>query len=248
VAIVPVHLYGQCADMNPILNLAKRHGLHVIEDVAQALGADYIFPESVTKKAGTLGIIGTTSFFPSKNLGAFGDGGALFTKDPFLAEKIRMIANHGQKKKYHHDVIGINSRLDTLQAAVLKVKLTHLDDYAQKRRRVAAFYDLHLNENRFIKIPSRVPYSTHVFHQYTVTVEKGSRDELKSFLQEKGIPTMVYYPVPLHLQLAYIKEGVGAGAFPVSEKFSETVLSLPIHTEMNEEQLSYICHAINSFR
>ncbi len=248
VAIVPVHLYGQCANIGPINDLAKKYSLHVIEDVAQALGADYVFPDSMTKKAGTLGIIGTTSFFPSKNLGAFGDGGALFTHDFLLAERIRMIANHGQRKKYHHEVIGVNSRLDTLQAAILNVKLGHLDSYAQKRRAVADYYDAQLKEVTFLKIPKRAPYSTHVFHQYTVVVREGNRDAFKSYLQSIGIPTMIYYPVPLHLQQAYRKEGCETGSFPVSEKLSDSVLSLPIHTEMDAEQLSYICDSIKSFR
>ena len=227
VAIVPVHLYGQCADMLTILSLAKKYNLHVIEDAAQALGTDYIFPDGSLRKAGTLGIIGTTSFFPSKSLGAFGDGGALFTEDVVLAEKIRMIANHGQKQKYHHDLIGVNSRLDTLQAAILNVKLGYLDSYVQRRRKVAEFYDLHLKDVKFLKIPARVSYSSHVFHQYTLLVEKRYRDALKSFLQDKGVPTAVYYPIPLHFQLAYINKELGAGSFPVSERLSGTVLCLP---------------------
>ncbi len=247
VAIVPVHLYGQCAPMAPILDLARKYKLHVIEDVAQAFGADYIFPDGIRKKAGTMGTIGTTSFFPSKNLGAFGDGGALYTPDNALAEKIRMIANHGQKKKYHHDLIGVNSRLDTLQAAILSVKLPHLDEYAQSRRAVADYYDAHLAGEDNLRTPVRAACSTHVFHQYTLAV-KSDRDRLKAHLQSKDIPTMIYYPVPLHLQLAYRKDGFGPGSFPVSETLSETVLSLPVHTEMDKEQLSYICDSIRSFR
>lgn len=248
VAIVPVHLYGQCAPVVPILELARKHNLHVIEDVAQAFGSEYVFPDGTRRKAGTMGTVGTTSFFPSKNLGAFGDGGALYTSDAALAEKIRMIANHGQKKKYHHDLIGINSRLDTLQAAILSVKLPHLDGYAQSRRKVADFYDQQLEEAGILKTPLRAAYSTHVFHQYTVTVKSPDRDRLKAHLQSKGIPTMIYYPVPLHLQLAYRKKEFGPGSFPVSERLSETVLSLPVHTEMDKEQLSYICDSIKSFR
>ncbi len=247
VAIVPVHLYGQCAPMDTILALAKKHGLYVIEDAAQSFGAEYIFPDGKRKKSGTLGDIGSTSFFPTKNLGAFGDGGALFTNDKVLAEKIRMIANHGQKKKYHHDVIGVNSRLDTLQAAILNVKLNYLDEYAGKRRAVADYYDSNLNGIQSLRTPFRVSYSTHVFHQYTIVVNDIDRDNLKSYLQEKNIPTMIYYPVPLHLQKAYRRENIGPGSFPVSEKLSTTVLSLPIHTEMDNEQLSYICDAIKSF-
>ncbi len=248
VAIVPVHLYGQCAEMEPVNALAKKYNLHVIEDAAQSLGADYIFQDGSRKKAGTLGIIGSTSFFPSKNLGAFGDGGALFTEDPVLAEKIRMTANHGQKKKYHHDVIGVNSRLDTLQASILSVKLAYLDQYAQRRRVVADYYDENLKGVSFIKTPKRVSYSTHVFHQYTVMVNTVDRDKLKTYLQERNIPTMIYYPIPLHLQQAYRKEGLGPGSFPVSERLCTTVLSLPIHTEMGKDQLSYICDSIKSFQ
>ena len=247
VAIVPVHLYGQCAAMGPLLELAGKYKLHVIEDAAQSLGADYISPDRIRKKAGTMGVVGSTSFFPSKNLGAFGDGGALFTNDPSLAEKIKMITNHGQRKKYYHDLVGVNSRLDTLQAAILNVKLNYLDQYAQKRRVVADYYDSNLKEVGYLKTPSRVSYSTHVFHQYTVVVKGIDRDEMRSYLQEKGIPSMIYYPVPLHFQKAYRKENVREGSFPVAEDLSKTVLSLPIHTEMNGEQLSYICDSIKSF-
>ncbi len=248
VAIVPVHLYGQVAPMGPIIELAKKNCLHIIEDAAQAFGADHIFPDGNKKKAGTMGVIGSTSFFPSKNLGAFGDGGALFTWDTALAEKMRMIANHGQKKKYYHDLIGVNSRLDTLQAAILSAKLGHLDEYARRRREVADYYDKHLNGLSFLKTPYRAAYSTHVFHQYTVVVNGGHRDKLKAHLQTKGIPSMIYYPVPLHLQQAYRKKGYGPGSFPVSEALSNSVLSLPVHTEMDAEQLSYICDSIKSFR
>ncbi len=247
VAIVPVHLYGQCAAMGPLMELAGKYKLHVIEDAAQSLGADYIFTDGTAKKAGTLGVVGSTSFFPSKNLGAFGDGGALFTHDTYLAEKIKMIANHGQKKKYYHDLVGVNSRLDTLQAAILNVKLNYLDQYAQKRSVVADYYDSNLKEVVYLKTPSRVSYSTHVFHQYTLVVKGIDRDEMRSYLQEKGIPSMIYYPVPLHFQKAYRKENVKEGSFPVAEDLSKTVLSLPIHTEMDPEQLSYICDSIKSF-
>ena len=246
VAIVPVHLYGHCAAMEPLIELAKKYNLPVIEDAAQALGADYIFSDGTRKKAGTLGIIGATSFFPSKNLGAFGDGGALFTSHPELAEKMRMIANHGQKKKYQHDLVGVNSRLDTLQAAILNVKLGQLDRYADKRRAVADYYDSHL-QVKFLKIPSRVSYSTHVFHQYTIIARDIDRNALKFYLHGKGIPSMIYYPIPLHLQPAYLKETQGPGTFPAAEALSNTVLSLPIHTEMDKEQLSYICDSIMSF-
>lgn len=245
VGIVPVHLYGQCADMEAILRIATKHNLHVIEDAAQALSAEYIFSNGVRKKAGTMGVIGTTSFFPSKNLGCFGDGGAIFTNDAALAEKIKMIANHGQKIKYQHDSIGVNSRLDTLQAAVLKVKLRYLDEYTSNRNTAAAFYDKELANIPGVKIPVKSQYATHVYHQYTLKVDK--RDELKAFLEGKAIPTMIYYPIPLHFQKAYQQPKFGEGSFPVSEKLSKTVISLPIHTEMKTEELDFICQAIKTF-
>lgn len=244
-AIVPVHLYGQCAYMEKILGIAQKHKLFVIEDVAQALGAVYTFSDGRKMRAGTMGTIGTTSFFPSKNLGCYGDGGAVFCNDSALAEKIKMMANHGQRIKYHHDVIGVNSRLDTLQAAILQVKLKHLDAYEASRRAVADFYDNALRDVAPIKIPVRSAYSTHVFHQYTLQVER--RDELKKFLETKGIPTMIYYPVPLHFQKAYRKDGFGEGSFPVTEQLSKVVISLPIHTEMQHEELAYICASIKEF-
>jgi dTDP-4-amino-4,6-dideoxygalactose transaminase len=246
VAITPVHLYGQCADMEQILGLASEYNLHVIEDAAQALGAKYTFSNKKTRHAGTMGIIGTTSFFPSKNLGCYGDGGALFTRDEKLAEKIRMIANHGQRVKYHHDIIGVNSRLDTLQAAILQVKLNYLDEYALKRHEVADYYDKNLAGIKGLVLPHRVPNSTHVFHQYTVKVE-GKRNGLKEQLAAAGIPTMIYYPVPLHMQNAYRQKDFGEGTFPVTEKLSKTVLSLPIHTEMTEEQLEFIVSTIKQY-
>jgi len=245
-AIVPVHLYGQCADMEPLLEIAKKHNLHIIEDTAQALGAVYTFKDGTKKSAGTMGTIGTTSFFPSKNLGCFGDGGAIFTADSALAEKIKMIANHGQKKKYHHDSIGVNSRLDTLQAAILEVKLNYLDEYARKRNEAALFYDDALASVKEVKTPYRSANSTHVFHQYTLQVET-KRDVLKTFLEGKGIPTMIYYPVPLHLQNAYRRAGFEEGSFPVTEKLSTSVISLPIHTEMKTEELEFICNTIKEF-
>jgi dTDP-4-amino-4,6-dideoxygalactose transaminase len=246
VAIVPVHLYGQCADMEQILGLAAEYNLHVIEDAAQSLGAVYTFNNKKTRRAGTMGIIGTTSFFPSKNLGCYGDGGALFTRDEKLAEKIRMIANHGQRVKYHHDIIGINSRLDTLQAAILNVKLKYLDEYARKRNEAASYYDNKLTGIKDLVLPHRAPNSTHVFHQYTVRVEK-KRNALKEHLAAAGIPTMIYYPVPLHMQNAYRQNGFGEGSFPVTENLSKTVLSLPIHTEMNEGQLDLIVSTIRQY-
>jgi UDP-2-acetamido-2-deoxy-ribo-hexuluronate aminotransferase len=245
-AIVPVHLYGQCADMEPLIAIAKRHKLFVIEDTAQALGAIYTFSDGSTKQAGTIGEIGTTSFFPSKNLGCYGDGGAIFTSNPELAEKIKMIANHGQKKKYHHDIIGVNSRLDTLQAAILEVKLKYLPEYTMKRNKAAEFYDRELSGIPGLKTPFRSLNSTHVFHQYTIKVQ-GKRDQLKQHLEANGIPTMIYYPVPLHFQNAYVRPGFGEGSFPVTEKLSDCVLSLPIHTEMEEEELKYITGTITKF-
>lgn len=247
IAIVPVHLYGQCADMEPILEIAKKHDLHVIEDAAQALGAKYVFSDGRTMQAGTMGTIGCTSFFPSKNLGCFGDGGAIFTQDPVLAEKIKMIANHGQRIKYHHDIIGVNSRLDTLQAAVLNVKLKYLDEYEHKRNEVADFYDCHLAAIPFLEIPHRSLNSSHVFHQYTLKIKGIDRDKFKTYLEEKGIPAMIYYPVPLHLQKAYSRDEYPLGSFKITEDLSKTVLSLPIHTEMQLDQLSYICDAAKSF-
>ncbi|GCC52457.1 DegT/DnrJ/EryC1/StrS family aminotransferase [Chryseotalea sanaruensis] len=246
-AIVPVHLYGQCADMEPLLAIADKHNLYVIEDTAQALGAVYTFNNGKKMRAGTMGTIGTTSFFPSKNLGCYGDGGALFTRDKDLAEKIKMMANHGQRIKYHHDVIGVNSRLDTLQAAILNVKLKYLDQYEAARNKVAAYYDNALASINGIITPVRSNNSSHVFHQYTLKVRGNKRDALKRYLEDKGIPTMIYYPVPLHLQKAYVREGFGEGSFPLTESLSREVISLPIHTEMIEEHQAYIVSCIKDF-
>jgi UDP-2-acetamido-2-deoxy-ribo-hexuluronate aminotransferase len=247
VAIVPVHLYGQCADMEPIMQAAEKHNLLVIEDAAQSLSADYIFSDGKKKKAGTVGTIGTTSFFPTKNLGCFGDGGALFTNDERLAEKIKMIANHGQKIKYHHEIIGVNSRLDTLQAAILKVKLKYLDEYTQKRREVANRYDEAFASTEQVEIPSRATFSTHAFNQYTLKLRKGNRDDLKKFLAQEGIPSMIYYPVPLHLQNAFRRPEYPEGTFPVTEKLSKIVISLPIHTEMSLDQIEFVCNRVNHY-
>ena len=246
-AIVPVHLYGQCADMEGLMAIANEHSIAVVEDTAQAIGADYLFKDGKKRKAGTIGTIGTTSFFPSKNLGCYGDGGAMMTNDDKLAEKLRVVANHGQYKKYHHDLIGVNSRLDTIQAAVLSAKLPHLDAYSEARRKVADRYDEVFADIEDIITPKRASYSTHVFHQYTVQVYNGQRDELKSYLAEQGIPSMIYYPIPLHLQKGYQQYGYMASDFPVAESLSKTVLSLPIHTEMTEEQLTYICNKVVAF-
>ena len=247
VGIVPVHLYGQCSNMEFILDFARKNNLKVIEDTAQAIGAVYTFSDGRKAQAGTIGNVGTTSFFPSKNLGCYGDGGAMFTNDPDLAEALRMIANHGQKKKYYHDSIGVNSRLDTLQAAILRVKLQHLDRYSASRNEVADRYDKAFVNHPNIKTPKRAANSTHVFHQYTVQVEGASRDELKAYLQENGVPTMVYYPVPLHRQNAYLEYGYKDGDFPVAESLCKKVLSFPIHTEMEIEQQSYIIETVKRF-
>lgn len=246
-AIVPVHLYGQCADMEPLLAIANKHSLFVIEDTAQALGAVYTFSDGRKMRAGTMGTIGTTSFFPSKNLGCYGDGGALFTRSKELAEKIKMMANHGQRIKYHHDVIGVNSRLDTLQAAILNVKLKYLNEYEQARNKVASYYDNQLTGISDLEIPKRSINSTHVFHQYTLKIKSGKRDLLKKYLADKGIPTMIYYPVPLHLQKAYKRPGFEEGSFPLTESLSREVISLPIHTEMVEEQQLHIVSCIKDF-
>jgi dTDP-4-amino-4,6-dideoxygalactose transaminase len=239
-AIVPVHLFGQCANMEKIMALAKKHNLYVIEDVAQAIGADYIFADGTKKKAGTIGHIGCTSFFPSKNLGCYGDGGAMYTNDSDLAQKLKMISHHGQSVLYKHDVVGVNSRLDSIQAAVLKVKLKHLDEYAAARRKVADFYDKAFAGHSKLKTPVRSKNSTHVFHQYTLVLNGIDRTKLREQLAEKGIPAMVYYPIPLHMQKAFESDRYGKGDFPVTEKLCASVLSLPMHTELDEETLNYI--------
>ncbi|GAE64694.1 DegT/DnrJ/EryC1/StrS family aminotransferase [Chryseobacterium indologenes] len=246
-AIVPVHLYGQSADMEKILAFAQKHNLFVIEDNAQAIGSDYTFSDRTVKKTGTIGHIGCTSFFPSKNLGCYGDGGALMTNDDDLALKIRMIANHGQEKKYYHKVLGCNSRLDTIQAAVLKVKLKYLDEYSTSRNKMATYYDENLAGISDIEIPARAKNSTHVFHQYTLKVKNGKRDELQKFLGEKNIPSMIYYPLPLYKQEAfqqYVTEGF---TLPVTEKLCSEVISLPIHTEFDKEASDFIVSEIKNF-
>ena len=244
-AIVPVHLFGQCADMQAIMQLAEQHHLYVVEDACQAIGAEYTFADGRTEKAGCMGHIGCTSFFPSKNLGCYGDGGAIFTNDDELAARMRAIANHGMVVRYHHDMIGVNSRLDSIQAAVLNVKLQHLDDYIQSRRQAADCYDKAFAHNPNIKIPFRDPNSTHVFHQYTIQLNGIDRDILRQKLAEAGIPAMVYYPVPLHLQKAYQDPRYKEGDFPVSEHLAQCVLSLPMHTCLTEEQLQYITRTVN---
>ena len=239
-AIVPVHLFGQCADMERIMTIAKKHNLYVIEDVAQAIGADYTFKDGSQVKAGTIGTIGCTSFFPSKNLGCYGDGGAIYTNDDALAQKLRMVAHHGQSVQYVHDVLGVNSRLDTIQAVVLKAKLKHLDEYAAARNKAADYYDKALANHPKVKTPYRAKNSTHVFHQYTLQLNGIDRAKLREQLAERGIPAMIYYPIPLHEQKAYKSNRFKKEDFPVTEKLCATVLSLPMHTEMDEETLKYI--------
>lgn len=246
-AIVPVHLFGQCADMEPILALAKEKGLYVIEDTAQAIGATYTFRSGKIKKAGTMGHIGCTSFFPSKNLGCYGDGGAVYTTDPELADKLRMIANHGQVKKYVHKYIGVNSRLDTLQAAVLRIKLRYLDEYSFARNASAEKYDTELNGIKGLILPKRQVNSTHVFHQYTMKVTKGRRDALKSYLEKAGIPAMIYYPIPLNEQEAYQNIGRVVGNLSVTKDLCASVLSIPMHTELKDEQIKFISNTILTF-
>ena len=239
-AIVPVHLYGQCADMEAITAIAKKHNLHVIEDTAQAIGADYTFSDGTTKKAGTMGIAGATSFFPSKNLGAYGDAGAIFTDDDALADKLRMVVNHGMKVRYYHDEVGVNSRLDTIQAAVLRIKLRHLDEYAAARRKAADYYNQAFANHPKIKTPYRDPKSTHVFHQYTMQLCEVDRDGLQKFLADNNVPSMIYYPVPMHRQKAYTDDRYTSDMFTISNNLSECVISLPMHTELEEEQLKHI--------
>ena len=245
--IVPVHLFGQCADMESLMALAKNNKLFVIEDAAQATGADYLFKNGTSKKAGTIGHIGTTSFFPSKNLGCYGDGGAIYTNDDDLAKKLRSIANHGMKIRYHYDDIGINSRLDTLQAAILRVKLKYLTEFNKARVAVAAKYDKAFSKCEFITLPQRVTYSSHIFHQYTIRVKNGKRDALKSFLESRNIPSMIYYPGPIHMQEAYGFLGYGVNDFPVTTSLCKEVLSLPMHPDMEQDQIDYIISTILEF-
>ncbi|WP_439185251.1 DegT/DnrJ/EryC1/StrS family aminotransferase [Carboxylicivirga taeanensis] len=243
-AIVPVHLYGQCADMEGILDIARRHNLFVIEDTAQAIGAEYTFSDGTRKKAGTMGDIGCTSFFPSKNLGCYGDGGAMLINDEQLAKKAKMIASHGQSIKYHHDIVGCNSRLDTIQAAILNVKLPYLDDYNKARQEAAAIYDQEFHNMEEISIPARASYSSHVYHQYTIKVKGVNRDALIDKLTENGIPSMIYYPIPLHRQKAYLQNNSDAVNYPITEELSKTVLSLPIHTEMTKDMQDFIVSGV----
>lgn len=245
-AIVPVHLYGQSADIEPILAVAKKYSIPVIEDNAQGIGGDYTFSDGRVKKTGSIGAIGCTSFFPSKNLGCYGDGGAMFTNDDAMADKLRMIANHGQKVRYYHEMIGVNSRLDTIQAAVLRVKLEKLDEYIDARRKAADFYDRAFANHDEIKTPEQAPYSKHVFHQYTLIVER-DRDGLVKFLQDRSIPAMIYYPVPCHKQTAFVGAGRVVGDMKNTFWLTERVVSLPMHTELDEEQLSFITESVLEF-
>ena len=246
-AIIPVHLYGQAADMEKIMAIAKKHNLFVIEDNAQAIGCDYTFSNGTIKKTGTIGHIGCTSFYPSKNLGAFGDGGAMFTDDDDLAGKLRMIASHGQSKRYYHDVVGCNSRLDAIQAAILNIKLKHLDEYIAARRKAADFYDKAFTENKNISIPFREGNNKHVFHQYTLVLNGVDRDGLNQYLSEQGVPSMIYYPVPAHRQKMFDAFGGSSYELPVTDWLTERVISLPIHTELDEEQQRFIVSKVLEF-
>lgn len=244
--ILPVHLFGQSAPMEEILDIAKKHNLFVIEDNAQALGSQYTFRNGSMKFTGTMGDIGTTSFFPSKNLGCYGDGGAIFTDNDELAEKIRMICNHGSKVKYNHTILGVNSRLDSIQASILNVKLKKLDEFNTSRRKAASIYTKALQNLDWIRTPKKENYSTHVFHQYTLQIENGRRDDLKAYLDQIGIPNMIYYPIPLHEQMVF-KEDKTRMLFN-AENLSSKVLSLPIHTELTRETINFIVEKINLFK
>jgi UDP-2-acetamido-2-deoxy-ribo-hexuluronate aminotransferase len=246
-AIIPVHLFGQCVNMSEIRRLAEKNNLFIIEDTAQALGADYFYRCGTPNKTGTLGTIACTSFFPSKNLGCFGDGGAMYTNDDVLAEKLRIISNHGMKTRYYHDCLGVNSRLDTLQAAILSVKLNYLNKYNEARKAAANYYGNALKGLKNIVLPEQSKFSTHIFHQYTIKVKNGKRDALKKHLEDSGIPTMIYYPIPIHLQKAFSYLGYKTGSLPNSELLSTEVLSLPMHTELDEEQLAFITSEIKKF-
>ena len=246
-AIIPVHLFGQCANMEEIMAVAQKHNLFVVEDTAQAIGAKYTFSEGKKMSAGTIGNVGTTSFFPSKNLGCFGDGGALFTNDSDLANRLEAIVNHGMWERYYHDEIGVNSRLDSMQAAVLRIKLRHLDEYIAARQKAAAFYTGAFSDVEGIETPEIADYTTHVFHQYTLKTKGVDRFALQKYLGEKDIPAMVYYPVPLHNQKAYKRAGITDNQFPVTMELVGSVISLPMHTELDEEQLNYIVSNVKEF-
>lgn len=246
-AIVPVHLFGQAAEMETIMAIAKEYSLFVIEDTCQAIGADYTFSDGTVKKVGTIGDVAGMSFFPSKNLGCYGDGGAIFTNNDELAKQMRVVVNHGMVVRYYHDYIGVNSRLDSIQAAVLKIKLQHLDDYARARQKAAAYYDKAFTNHPKLKTPVKAKNSTHVFHQYTLVTKDLDRDAMQKFLMDKKVPAMIYYPVPMHMQKAYQDPRYKEGDFPVTEDLSKRVISLPMHTELDDEQLEYITSAVLEF-
>jgi UDP-2-acetamido-2-deoxy-ribo-hexuluronate aminotransferase len=246
-AIIPVHLYGHAADMEKIMAIAAKHNLYVIEDNAQAIGNDFIFSDGSVKKTGSIGHIGCTSFYPSKNLGAFGDGGAMFTDDDELAGKLKMIASHGQSRRYYHDVVGCNSRLDAMQAAILDIKLTHLDEYIAARRKAADFYDKAFADNKKITVPFRDSNNNHVFHQYTLILNDVDRDALNQFLADNGVPSMIYYPVPAHKQKMFDSFGGCNYLLPKTDWLTERVISLPIHTELDEEQQNFIVGKVLEF-
>jgi UDP-2-acetamido-2-deoxy-ribo-hexuluronate aminotransferase len=246
-AIIPVHLYGHAADMEPIMAIAKKHNLFVIEDNAQGIGNDYTFSDGTKKKTGSIGHIGCTSFYPSKNLGAYGDGGAIFTDDDNLAAQLKMIASHGQSKQYYHDVIGCNSRLDAMQAAILDIKLKHLDEYIAARRKAADYYDAAFAGNDKIAVPFRGANNNHVFHQYTLTLINIDRDALNKYLAEVGVPSMIYYPVPAHKQKMFDAFGGSNYHLEITDWLTERVISLPIHTELDEEQQAFIVQHVLEF-
>ena len=244
-AIVPVHLFGLCANMEAVMNIAKEHNLYVIEDTAQAIGASYTFADGRKQKVGTIGHVGTTSFFPSKNLGCYGDGGAIFTNDDQLAASMKMIANHGQRQRYYHEIVGCNSRLDSVQAAILRIKLRHLDAYNEARRSVADFYDQAFATHPLVTTPFQAVYSKHVYHQYTLKLAAGvDRDGLVKYLADRSIPSMIYYPVPGHRQPMFAEFGSAEHSMPITDALTDVVISLPIHTEMDEEQKAYIANAV----
>ncbi len=245
-AIVPVHLFGQSAPMEEIMKIAEEHNLYVVEDNAQAIGADYTFSDGTVRKTGTIGHVSGTSFFPSKNLGCYGDGGCIFTNDDELANNLRQIANHGQSVRYYHDQVGVNSRLDSIQAAILRIKLRHLDRYNAARREAADYYDAAFSDMPQIKVPARANKSTHVFHQYTLQLVDGDRDALVAELQKRDVPAMIYYPVPLHMQKAYQDDRYTSGSFPVTERLCAQVFSLPMHSEMTKEQQDVIIKAVKT--
>ncbi|WP_070137807.1 DegT/DnrJ/EryC1/StrS family aminotransferase [Crocinitomix algicola] len=246
-AIIPVHLFGQCSNMDAIMALAKKHNIAVVEDTAQGIGAIHTSADGTKRAAGTIGDIGTTSFFPSKNLGCFGDGGAIFTNNDELAVILRSIVNHGMGKRYYYDRLGVNSRLDSVQAAVLRIKLRHLDDYIDARQKAAAYYSEFFKDDNRVETPKIADYSTHVFHQYTLKIKGLDQFGLQEYLKSKDIPAMIYYPVPLHTQKAYGADEYNHDDFPVTNELCECVISLPMHTELSEEQLSYICESVKSY-